>query len=100
MSGRSLGVGVRPCPFCRTAVPDGAVVCTGCGAMEGYVSPGRTRERHIRWIAAAVLFWLSLPVFFGARSMNVGVWISILLAIVFLLIGWRQLQRGPKWFPR
>lgn len=96
----SLGIGVRPCPFCRTPVPDGAVVCTGCGAMEGYVSPGRTRERHIRWIAASVVFWLSVPIILGARSMNVGVWISILLAVIFGLIGWRQLRRGPRWFPR
>lgn len=98
MSGRSLGVGDRPCPFCRTTVPDGAVVCTGCGAMEGYVSPGRTRERHVGWIAAAVVFWLSLPVLFGARSMNVGVWICLLLAVGFGLYGRRQLRRGPSWF--
>jgi hypothetical protein len=68
--------------------------------MEGYVSPGRTRKRHIRWIAAAVVFWLSLPILFGARSLHAGVWIPVLLAVVWGLIGWRQLQRGPKWFPR
>jgi hypothetical protein len=41
--------------------------------MEGYVFPFRTRRRHVRWIAAVVVFWLSLPILFGARSLNVGV---------------------------
>jgi len=31
--------GSKPCPFCRTPVPHGATVCTGCHARYGYENP-------------------------------------------------------------
>lgn len=35
------------CPFCHTAVPYPAVVCTGCAATAEYGAPG--------WVAAVIL---------------------------------------------
>ncbi len=32
------------CPHCKSHIHEGAVVCTGCGAMKGAIGPGFTHE--------------------------------------------------------
>lgn len=78
------------CPFCMTAIPEGATVCRGCGAYEQLVASG--------WIGVLMLL-LDLAIFIGSMLMVdnplVGV-IGFVVCILLITLGPRPF-RGKLW---
>lgn len=48
------------CPYCRTSVPSGATVCTGCGATRSYGSIGCFFVIGIVASIALIIFGIAL----------------------------------------
>lgn len=100
---------MAPCPFCKTALDDEAVVCRGCGARLGYTSAGGAVYGRGRTIAVGIIlpaFFLIVPLYLlkvafpplqpQTFAVITLIW-GTLLAIPILL-SLNRLRRGPVWF--
>lgn len=85
----------QECPHCRTHIPAGASICTGCGAREGYASPGDSRNRIVMGLVLAVAVALMSPFIFGSTGV---LYFTVPVCLVLILIGANHLRRGPRWF--
>jgi hypothetical protein len=84
----------RECPFCRTTINPGAIVCTGCGAYKSRSGEGNRLE-PLLWIAWAIFGpVLVVSVLIGKGFLDqYGSVVQFLIGAAVSVLGWMLLKK-------
>lgn len=86
------------CPFCKTIIPPGATVCSGCQA-ERHVGPGEDDLKMFGMVgggAGGALAWaLSFGLIYGVVALAIGAGIGgiICSSVNGEKVTWKRMQR-------
>ena len=99
------------CPFCKTDINNGAIICTGCGAQYGYYAKqGKIYDKNqmVFWgikfpviMIAILLFFLLITV--GTENFEGMIFFSVLVGwmpVLGIIMSRRAIKRGPIWFAK
>lgn len=94
---------MNQCPFCKSVLHEGAIVCVGCNAEKGY-----TRAKRVYGRVETILFGIVFPAMISLFIISMWIMYSspgviwpLAVAAIFLLpishSAWR-LSTGPVWY--
>lgn len=85
------------CPFCRTELREGATVCPGCGAREGYIPMNNGAVGGKATVIFTMVVCVVVAFLFGSLNIPfMGIFVFLML-LYLPYAGW-MLVRGPRWF--